>query len=34
MGEVLVPEVGIWQLLFERQGRPFPENHGIVSPLT
>ncbi|KAL4869185.1 hypothetical protein BDV12DRAFT_185404 [Aspergillus spectabilis] len=29
MTGALVPEVGIWQLLFERQGRPFPEDHVI-----
>ncbi|KAL4941673.1 hypothetical protein BDV06DRAFT_235939 [Aspergillus oleicola] len=29
MKQTLVPEVGIWQLLFERRDKPFPDNHVI-----
>ncbi|KAL3476724.1 hypothetical protein BJX99DRAFT_270263 [Aspergillus californicus] len=29
MQGTVVPETGIWQLLFERPNRPFPENHVI-----
>lgn len=29
MSQTSVPEVGIWQLLYNHGVKPFPENHGI-----
>lgn len=29
MSQTPVPEVGIWQLLYNHGVKPFPENHGI-----
>lgn len=29
MPQTSVPEIGIWQLLYNHGAKPFPENHGI-----
>lgn len=29
MSQTSVPEIGIWQLLYNHGAKPFPENHGM-----